>query len=318
MAKQEREVNASKSGSATAVPHTPSGARLSGCGTALVTPFTREGAIDELALRAFVEWQVVDGVHFVVPCGSTGEAVTLTPREHRRVVEITVEQVAGRIPVVAGAGSNDTQKAITLSREAQAAGATHLLHVTPMYNKPPQRALIAHFRAIADACDLPIVLYNVPGRTAINLEVRTCLELAADPRFVAVKEASGNLMQITEILRERPPAFGVFSGDDALTLSVMAHGGDGVISVVSNLVPRVVADLVNACARGDFAEAREIDARLTPVMHASFIESNPIPAKAMLHLMGKMEDSLRLPLVPLCDAHRALVRAALIGVRALS
>ena len=254
----------------------------------------------------------------VIPCGSTGEAVTLAPAEHRRVVEITVEQVNGRVPVIAGAGSNDTQRAVATSREMKEIGASHVLHVTPMYNKPPQRALIAHFRAIADACDLPIVLYNVPGRTAINLEVRTCLELATDPRFVAVKEASGNLMQITEILRERPPTFGVFSGDDALTLSVMAHGGDGVISVVSNLVPRVVADLVNACARGDFAAAREIDARLTPVTHASFIESNPIPAKAMLHLMGKMEDSLRLPLVPLCDAHRALVRAALIGVRALS
>ncbi len=301
----------------TASPHAQSSARLSGCGTALVTPFTREGAIDEPALRAFVEWQVVEGVHFVVPCGSTGEAVTLSLGEHRRVVEITVEQVAGRIPVVAGAGSNNTQKAIVLSREAQAAGATHLLHVTPMYNKPPQRALIAHFRAIADACDLPIVLYNVPGRTAINLEASTCVTLAADSRFVAVKEASGNLAQIVEILRERPASFGVFAGDDAFTLSVMAHGGDGVISVVSNMVPRLVADLANACARGDYAAARVIFARLSPVVQAAFIESNPIPAKAMLQLLGKMEDVLRLPLVPLLDAHRSLVRAALVSARAI-
>ncbi|MFN7455747.1 MAG: dihydrodipicolinate synthase family protein, partial [Gemmatimonas sp.] len=162
---------------------------LHGCGTAIVTPFTVSGAIDEAALRALVEWQVVAGVHMVVPCGSTGEAATLTPAEHRRVVEITVEQVNGRIPVVAGAGSNDTQRAIAMSREMRAIGATHLLQVTPMYNKPPQRALIAHFRAIADACDLPIVLYNVPGRTAVNMEAATTLTLAQDPRFVAVKEA---------------------------------------------------------------------------------------------------------------------------------
>lgn len=223
--------------------------RLSGCGTALVTPFTSAGAIDEAALRAFVDWQVAEGVQFVVPCGSTGEAVTLTIAEHRRVVEITVEQVNGRVPVVAGAGSNDTSKAIVLSHESMAAGATHLLHVTPMYNRPPQRALLAHFRAIADACDLPIVLYNVPGRTGVNLEARTCLELAADPRFIAVKEASGSVAQIVEILRGRPEGFGVLSGDDGLTVSVMAHGGDGLISVVSNVAPRLVADLCNCCAR---------------------------------------------------------------------
>ena len=160
---------------------------LRGCGTALVTPFKSDGALDEKALRDFVNWQVAEGVHYLVPCGSTGEAATLSAGEHRRVVEITVEEVNGRVPVVAGAGSNDTSKAIAFSREMQAIGVTHLLHVTPMYNKPPQRALVAHFRAIADSCTLPIVLYNVPGRTAINLEVRTCLELAADERFVAVK-----------------------------------------------------------------------------------------------------------------------------------
>jgi len=291
---------------------------LAGCGTALVTPFLPSGAIDEPALRAFVDFQIAGGVDFVVPCGSTGEAVTLSVAEHRRVVEITVEQVAGRIPVVAGAGSNDTQKAIVLSQESLAAGATHLLHVTPMYNKPPQRALVAHFRAIADAVDLPIVLYNVPGRTSVNLEARTCLELADDARFVAVKEASGNLAQMTHILRERPDGFSVFSGDDGFTLSVMAHGGDGVISVVSNIAPKLVADLCGACRTNDFARARIFDAQLAGLIYAAFIESNPIPMKSMLHMAGRMHDVLRLPLVSLDAAHHAMVRAALTNAALLT
>lgn len=281
-----------------------------------MTPFTATGAVDEVALRAFVDWQLHEGVHFVVPCGSTGEAVTLSPVEHRRVVEITVEQVNGRVPVVAGAGSNDTQKAIALSREAKAAGATHLLHVTPMYNKPPQRALLAHFRAVADACDLPIVLYNVPSRTAINLETRTCLTLAEDPRFVAVKEASGNLGQISEIIRERPAGFAVLSGDDGFTIAVMAHGGEGVISVVSNAVPKLTASLCEAMARGDLGEARRLDSRLAPIVHAAFVESNPIPVKAMLHKQQRMENVLRLPLVPLADVHHEVVFRALASAHA--
>lgn len=292
--------------------------RLFGCGTALVTPFMADGSIDEVALRAFVEWQVTEGVHMVIPCGSTGEAVTMAPSEHRRVVEITVEQVNGRVPVIAGAGSNDTRRAISTSLEMKAIGATHLLHVTPMYNKPPQRAMIAHFRAIADACDLPIVIYNVPGRTAINLDAHSCLELAADPRFVAVKEASGNLAQITQIIRDRPEHFAVLSGDDGLTLSVMAHGGDGIISVVSNVVPALMSALCDAMARGDLAEARRLDARLAPVAHAAFIESNPMPVKAMLAMMGRMREQLRLPLVPLLEAHYPLVRAALVQAGALA
>ncbi|MCC6431755.1 MAG: 4-hydroxy-tetrahydrodipicolinate synthase [Gemmatimonadaceae bacterium] len=285
--------------------------RLHGCGTALATPFTQSGALDEDALRQFVEWQVRDGVQFVVPCGSTGEAATLSVQEHRRVVEITVEQVNGRVPVMAGAGSNDTQRAILLSRESQAAGATHLLHVTPMYNKPPQRALIAHFRAIADACTLPIVLYNVPGRTAVNLEARTCLTLADDPRFVGVKEASANLAQMVDILRDRPDHFSVLSGDDGFTLAVMAHGGDGVISVISNVVPRMVAALCSAMQRGDLAGARLLERRMAPIIHAAFVESNPIPIKAMLHLQRRMQNVLRLPLVPLSDVHGDTVRHAL-------
>ena len=284
---------------------------LRGCGTALVTPFCADGSLDELALRALVQWQLESGVHMLVPCGSTGEAVTLTPVEHRRVVEITVEEVNGRVPVIAGAGSNDTQKAIATSREMQAIGATHLLHVTPMYNKPPQRALLAHFRAIADACPLPIMLYNVPGRTAVNMEAATTLELAADPRFVAVKEASGSLSQIATIVRERPAGFGVFSGDDGFTLAVMAHGGDGIISVVSNVVPRLMVQLVDACLVGNLAAARELDARLAPLIDACFVESNPIPAKAMLSMMGRLQDQLRLPLVPLADSWRPRVRAVL-------
>jgi len=284
---------------------------LSGCGTALVTPFTSAGALDEPALRALIDWQIADGVSMLVPCGSTGEAVALSAAEHRRVVEITVNQVNGRVPVIAGAGSNDTQRAIATSREMQAIGATHLLHVTPMYNKPPQRALVAHFRAIADACDLPIVIYNVPGRTAINLDAPSCLTLAQDPRFVAVKEASGNMAQIAEIIRGRPEHFAVLSGDDGLTMSVMAHGGNGVISVVSNVVPMLVARLCAAMSRGDLVAARALDATLAPVVTAAFIESNPIPVKAMLAIMGRATDTLRLPLVPLLDSHRDLVHAAL-------
>lgn len=284
---------------------------LCGCGTALVTPFTPDGALDETALRALVDWQIAQGMHMLIPCGSTGEAVTLTPAEHLRVVEITVEQVNGRVPVIAGAGSNDTRKAIALSRDLRSIGATHLLHVTPMYNKPPQRALVAHFRAIADACDLPIVIYNVPGRTAINLEARTCLELAADPRFVAVKEASGNMAQIGTIIRERPGHFAVLSGDDGLTLPVMALGGEGVISVVSNIAPALMVQLCDAMAREDLQAARATEAQVAPLIDAAFVESNPIPAKAMLAMMGRLSDTLRLPLVPLAETHRTAVRTVL-------
>ncbi len=290
---------------------------LQGCGTALATPFTTAGTIDEPALRAFVEWQIAQGIHFLVPCGSTGEAATLTPAEHRHVVEITVDQTGGRVPVVAGAGANDTTRALATSRDMKAAGATHLLHVTPMYNRPPQRGLLAHFRAVADGCDLPIVIYNVPGRTGVNLEARTCLTLAEDPRFVAVKEASGNLAQMTEILRERPDGFRVFSGDDALTLALMAHGGDGVISVVSNVVPHLMVALCRAMSHGDLADARRLDARIAPVIHAAFIEANPIPIKAMLHMQQRMQNVLRLPLVPLSDVYRDTVRHLLDTTSAL-
>lgn len=292
--------------------------RLSGCGTALATPFTRDGAVDERALRDFVEWQIGEGVHFLVPCGSTGEAATMTVAEHRRVVEITVEQARGRVPVVAGAGSNDTKKAIQLSREMHAAGATHLLHVSPMYNKPPQRGIIEHFRAIADATPLPIVVYNVPGRTGSNIEAKTTLALAQLPNVVAVKEASGNLGQIQDILRDRPEGFGVFSGDDALTLAIMAAGGDGIISVTSNATPRPMAQLAERLRAGDLAGARALHEKLLPWMHAAFVESNPIPVKAALAMLGKMENMVRLPLVPLAEAHADTVRKSLAAAGALA
>ena len=286
--------------------------RLFGCGTALVTPFRDDGAVDEPALHALVEWQIAEGVHFLVPCGSTGEAATLTPQEHRRVVEIVVDQARGRVPVMAGAGANDTKRAVTMSQEMQAAGATHLLHVSPMYNKPPQRGIIAHFRAVADATDLPVIVYNVPGRTGSNIEAKTTLALAEVPHIVGVKEASGNLSQIQEICRERPPHFSVLSGDDALTLAVMAAGGDGVISVVSNATPRPMAELVECGRRRDFAAARERYERLGPWMQAAFVESNPIPVKAALAMMGRIRNVLRLPLVPLLEAHAPAVRASLV------
>ena len=292
--------------------------RLTGCGTALVTPFTTAGGVDEAALRSLVDWQIAEGVGFLVPCGSTGEAATLSAEEQRRVVDITVEQTAGRVPVVAGAGSNDTAKAIRTSLDMKAAGATALLHVVPMYSRPPQRALLAHFRAIADACDLPIVLYNVPGRTAVNLESRTCLELAQDERFIAVKEASGSITQIAEIIRDRPAGFGVLSGDDGLTFDVMSRGGEGVISVVSNVVPRLVADLCHSLASGDITTARAIDASLVHITAAAFVESNPIPVKAMLHYMGRIPNELRLPLVPLDTRHNDVIWAALASTRALA
>jgi 4-hydroxy-tetrahydrodipicolinate synthase len=285
--------------------------RLSGCGTALVTPFTKAGGLDEQRLRALIDWQIAEGVHFLVPCGSTGEAATMTPAEHRRVVEITVDQAKGRVPIVAGAGSNDTQKAIALSKEMKAAGATHLLHTSPMYNKPPQRGIIAHFERIAAATDLPIIVYNVPGRTGSNIEAKTTLALARVPHIVAVKEASGNLGQVLDILADRPDHFSVLSGDDEMTLAIMAAGGDGIISVVSNATPKKMAQLTDAATRGDFARARALHFELLPWMRAAFIESNPMPVKAALAMMGKIENELRLPLVPLLESHAETVRSAL-------
>jgi 4-hydroxy-tetrahydrodipicolinate synthase len=292
-------------------------ALLRGCGTALVTPFTDSGKVDEPALRALVEWQVTEGIHFVVPCGSTGEAATMSAEEHRRVVELTVEQVNGRVPVAAGAGSNDTKKAIALSKEMKAAGATHLLHTSPMYNKPPQRGIVAHFRAIADAVDLPLIVYNVPGRTGSNVEAATTLELAEHENITAVKEASGNVAQIAEIIRNRPANFTVLSGDDALTLAILAEGGDGVISVTANVVPRLAAAMCDAFDEGRVGEARDIAHRLADWTTAAFIESNPMPAKAALAMMGRVRNVLRLPLVPMKESLNATLKSALEAAGAL-
>jgi 4-hydroxy-tetrahydrodipicolinate synthase len=288
-----------------------SDSRLTGCGTALATPFTTGGALDERALRALVDWQIDEGIDFLVPCGSTGEAATLTLDEHRRVVEVTVEQARGRVPVVAGAASNDTAKAVALSKEMEALGATHLLHSSPMYNKPPQRGIVAHFHAIADAVGIPIVLYNVPGRTASNVEAATTLELAKHPRITAVKEASGILPQITDVIVARPEGFTVLSGDDELTLPILALGGDGLVSVISNVAPRLSAEMVRLARAGRFEKARDIHQRLLPWMRAAFIESNPIPVKFALNVMGRMDNRVRLPLVPLAETKSAAVRSAL-------
>lgn len=285
--------------------------QLTGCGTALVTPFRSDGAVDEDRLRQLVQWQLDEGIHFLVPCGSTGEAQTLTRAEHCRVVEVVVEVVRGRVPIVAGAGSNDTREAVELSRQMRDLGVTHLLHVSPWYNKPPQRGIVRHFQEIARAVDLPIVAYNVPGRTASNITADTALELAAIPNVVAIKEASGDLNQIEDIIKRRPPGFGVLSGDDVLTASIMKLGGEGIISVVSNATPRQMVDLVEAGLRGDHKETDAMHETLSRWMSAAFIESNPIPAKAALHMLGWVENVLRLPLVPLAAQHEGLVRDAL-------
>lgn len=284
---------------------------LRGAITALVTPFDADGRVDEKALGALVDWQIAEGIHGLVPCGSTGEAVTLSLAERERVVRITVERAKGRVPVIAGAGSNNTSEAVQTSLALAKAGATHLLHVSPMYNKPPQRGLLAHFRAIADASPVPIVLYNVPGRTASNIAPETTLALAEHPNIVAVKEASGDLGQIDQILRGRPEDFSVLSGDDGLTLAVMSAGGHGVISVISNAVPRLCAQLTDALAKSDLATASLIHHRLAPLVDAAFVESNPIPIKAALAMMGRMRNVLRLPLLPLDAKYEAHMSAAL-------
>jgi 4-hydroxy-tetrahydrodipicolinate synthase len=292
--------------------------RLTGCGTALVTPFNTDGSLDEGALSALVEWQISEGIHFLVPCGSTGEAATMTTEEHRRAVEVVVKQARGRVPIVAGAGSNDTQKAIALSKAMRDVGASHLLHTSPMYNKPPQRGIVAHYRAIAESVDLPIVVYNVPGRTGSNIEARTTLEMSKIAGIAAVKEASGNLSQIADIIAGRSQDFSVLSGDDEMTLPVMALGGDGIVSVVSNVTPRLMSQLCDEMRKGNTVGAREIHFRLLPWMRAAFIESNPLPAKAALAMMNRAKNILRLPLVPMHASNEPAVKSALQSAGALS
>lgn len=290
---------------------------LRGCGTALATPFAHDGSLDERALRDLVEWQIEEGIHFLVPCGTTGEAVTMTAEERARVVSIVVEVARGRVPVVAGATSNDTRAAVEEAKRIRDAGADYILSATPYYNKPTPAGLERHFAAVAEAAERPVILYNVPGRTALNMDARTTLRLAARPGIAGVKEASGNLAQITEILHGRPGGFAVLSGDDALTFAIVALGGDGVISVVSNEVPGPMSRMVERLRAGDLEGAREIHYRLLPLMNANFLESNPIPVKAALARMGKVRDVLRLPLTPLADAHRPALEEALRAAGAL-
>jgi 4-hydroxy-tetrahydrodipicolinate synthase len=284
----------------------------SGVGTALVTPFTASGAVDERALRALVERQVRGGVHFVVPCGTTGETPTLSRGERDAVIRVTVETCAGKIPVLAGVGGYDTAEVADLAHATETLGVQGLLSVTPYYNKPTQEGLYQHYRAIAARTSLPIIVYNVPGRTGCNVEPRTLARLAAIPNIVGVKEASGNMQQMCEVCRLVPEDFTVLCGDDALALPLMAVGGRGVISVASNLVPDRMARLVNAALAGDFAAARAEHQALLPLMLVNFIESNPIPVKAALAMLGLCEAAYRLPMVPPSESSAQKIRQTLV------
>jgi 4-hydroxy-tetrahydrodipicolinate synthase len=292
-------------------------AMLAGCFTALVTPFDATGVVDPDAIAKLVDWQIAEGIHGLVPVGSTGEAATMTLDERVRVVALCAGRAAGRVPVIAGAGGNDTRVAIETSKAMSATGATHLLHVSPAYSKPPQRGILAHFRAIADASPLPIVVYNVPSRTASNIEPETTLALAEHANIVAVKEASGNLAQLSQIIRHAPKGFSVLSGDDSSALGVIAAGGRGVVSVVSNAVPRAMADLCRRALEGKMDAARALHLQLHAFMQAAFCESNPIPVKAALAMMGKIRNTLRLPLVPMDANHEPRLRASLVEAGAL-
>ncbi len=271
---------------------------FTGCGTALVTPFTTSGELDEAGVRRLARRQIEAGVHFLVPCGTTGESPTLTPTERRRVVELVVAEAKGKVPVLAGAGGYDTREVVESARTMRDAGADGLLSVTPYYNKPTPEGLYRHYQAIADATPLPIVIYNVPGRTGCNVDPATLARLATLPTVKAVKEASGNLTQMCEVVKAVPEGFILLSGDDALTLPAMAIGARGIISVASNEIPAEMAQMVEAAERNDFAAAREIHSRIVPLLLANFTESNPIPVKAGMALMGLVEESYRLPMVP--------------------
>jgi len=286
---------------------------LRGCMTALVTPFIADGAVDEKRLRELIEYQIAGGVRVLVPCGTTGESVTMTEEENQLVISTTVELARGRAKVIAGTGSNSTAVTIARSQAARSLGVDGVLTVAPYYNKPTQEGLYAHFRTIADAVsDLPVVIYNVPGRTSSNISAETTLRLARDvENIVAVKEASGNLSQIMEILRGRPEGFRVISGDDALTLAMIALGGDGLISVASNEAPEMMSRLNDLALAGKWDEARALHYRLLPLMEANFIESSPGPVKAAMALMGLLEENLRLPLVPVQEKTRTRLREVL-------
>ncbi len=271
---------------------------FTGAGTALITPFTKSGDVDEAAVRRLVRRQIDGGIHFLSPCGTTGENPTLSDAERLRIVELVVDEAKGQVPILAGAGGYNTREVIDLARQLEKIGVSGLLSVTPYYNKPTQEGLYQHYKAIADSTALPIVVYNVPGRTGTNVEVATLRRLAELPNIVGVKEASGNMGQMCDICRAMPDDFLVLCGDDPLTLPLMAVGGRGVVSVVSNEMPGEMAQIVEAAERNDFAAARAIHARLMPLMQVNFVEANPIPVKAALAAMGLIEEAYRLPIVP--------------------
>lgn len=284
---------------------------LAGCGTALVTPFRRNGSVDEAALARLVQFQLEGGIDFLVPCGTTGETPTLTREEYLAVIRQVVAEVGGRVPVVAGVGSNNTRHVIEMAEEVRGLGVDAILSVAPYYNRPTQEGLYQHFAALAEAAKLPIVLYNVPSRTGSNLEPATVVRLAAIPNIVAIKEASGNLEQQMELLRTVPAGFRVLSGDDSWTFALMALGGVGVISVVSNEAPDRVVRLTRLMREGKHEEARKLHFDLLPLFRANFYETNPIPVKAALAMMGIVEEVYRLPLVPMRPENRARLEQVL-------
>jgi len=287
---------------------------FTGCGTALVTPFRRDLSLDEEALRRLVRRQMEAGINFLVPCGTTGESPTLTSEEQKRVVEITIEEARGRVPVVAGAGGNNTAHVIEMAREFEAIGAKGILSVSPYYNKPTQEGLYQHFRAIAASVGVPVILYNIPGRTGVNIEPATIKRLAEIDNIVAVKEASGNISQMATILDMVPESFSVLSGDDGITLPLMALGGRGLISVASNEIPAEMTRIVQLALANDFAAAREVHRRYFPLMEANFVETNPGPVKAAMALMGLLEPVFRLPLVAPKPENLSKIRGALEAV----
>ena len=284
---------------------------FTGCGTALVTPFRHDESVDEEALRRLVRRQIDAGINFLVPCGTTGESPTITLDEHLRVVEIVLEEARGKVPVLAGAGGYYTREVIELAVELERLGVDGILSVTPYYNKPTQEGLYQHYRAIASAIHIPILVYSVQGRTGVNVEPSTLARLARIENIVGVKEASGNIAQMAAILNEVPSDFTVLSGDDAITIPLMALGGRGIISVASNEIPREMTELAQACLRGDFEAARAIQKRYFALMSVNFVESNPIPVKAAMALMGLLEPVYRLPMVPPSEANLARIEKVL-------
>ena len=290
---------------------------FTGMGTALITPFKKDGSVDEAGVRQLVKRQVDSRIHFVSPCGTTGEAPTLSQREKLRIVEIVVNEVNGRVPVLAGAGGYDTREVLEFARELEKVGVNGILSVTPYYNKPTQEGLYQHYKMIADGTSLPIVLYNVPGRTGVNIDVATVVRLAGIPNIVGTKEASANVIQMCEIYAAVPEGFLLLGGDDPLTVAVMAIGGRGIISVASNAAPAEMVQIMEMTERNDFAGARRLHSWLLPLIQVNFVESNPIPVKAAMAAMGLIEETYRLPLVSPSAASRAKIMSVLQNLKML-